>query len=128
MATAAKSVAKAEKQAEKELLRAADASRRLEKRLEKEAAAKVAAAAKTLAKAEKKAEIESLRAADTSRKAVKRAAKILCPIKGSYFRINQLRRELCVVSPVWGFGHAYSLLFFSYLSIVLATYRLKLKT
>ena len=48
MATAAKSVAKAEKEAEKELLRAADASRRLEK----EAAAKVAAAAERLAKAE----------------------------------------------------------------------------
>jgi len=124
VATAAKSVAKAEKEAEKELLRAADASRRLEK----EAVAKVAAAAERLAKAEKKADVKSLRAADTSRKAVKRAAKILCPIKGSYFRINQLRRELCVVSPVWGFGHAYSLLFFSYLSIVLATYRLKLKT
>ena len=63
-------MAKAEKEAEKELLRAADASRRLEK----EATAKVAAAAKRLAKAEKKAEIDSLRAADTSRKAVKRAA------------------------------------------------------
>ena len=69
-AAAAKRVAKAKKEAEKELLRAADASRRLEK----EAAAKVAAAAKRLAKAEKKAEIDSLRAADTSRKAVKRAA------------------------------------------------------
>ena len=70
VATAAKSVAKAKKKAEKELLRAAHASRRMEK----DAAAKVAAAAKRLAKAEKKAEIDSLRAADTSRKAVKRAA------------------------------------------------------
>ena len=48
MATAAKSVAKAEKEAEMELSRAADASRRLEK----EAAAKVAAAAERLAKVE----------------------------------------------------------------------------
>ena len=64
-------VAKVEREAEKELLRAADASRRVEK----QAAAKVAAAAKSVAKAEKKAGIDSLRAADSSRKAVKRAAK-----------------------------------------------------
>jgi colicin import membrane protein len=70
VATAAKSVAKAEKMANKELLRAAEAS----KRVERQAAAKVAAAAKSVAKAEKKAEIDSMLAADTSRKAVKRAA------------------------------------------------------
>jgi hypothetical protein len=111
VATAAKSVAKAEKEAEKELLRAADASRRLEK----EATAKVAAAAKRLAKAEKKAEIDSLRAADnTSRKAIKRAAVEIATATESVAlaknEVIELGKKAKAAesssNPIWGIGKA----------------------
>ena len=91
-------------------MRAAVASRRVEK----EAAEKVAAAANGLAKVEKKAEIDSLRAADTSRKAVKRAAVEFVAATES---VAQAKKEVIELekrakaaenssNPIWGIGKA----------------------